>query len=212
MQSSTQPVRHTGNSGRFGAACGAIFAIALAIANGNGNGSYSSYRHVVAGLAIVLFLPFLAYLCAVLHDAEPDNRWLSRTALAAGITGIALKLASGAPEVAIHRANVNDGTQLHRALQGIADAATVTSLYAFALLLAVVAVVSLRRAALPRWLGIGAALTAAALVINASDPATDNVPALLLFVLWTLGASVTLYRKASVARAPVAGAYSAVRA
>jgi hypothetical protein len=212
VQSSTQPDQHSGNSGRFAATCGAIFAVALAVANGNGNGSYASYRYVVGGLAIVLFLPFLAYLCSVLHDAWQGNRWLSRTALAAGITGITLKLASGAPEVALHRANVSDGTQLHRALQGIADATTVTSLYPFALLLAVVAVVSLRSAALPRWLGTGAALTATALLINASAPTADNVPALLLFVAWTLAASITLYRKASADRTPVAAGYSTVRA
>lgn len=85
-----------------------------------------------------------------------------------------------------------------------------TSLYPFALMLGVVAVVSLRNAALPRWLGVGAAVTAAALVINASAPTTDNVPALLLFVLWTLAASITLYRKASTAPSRIAAAYSTV--
>jgi hypothetical protein len=148
----------------------------------------------------------------VLRDAGQTSGWLSRTAFAAGISGIALKLASGAPEVALRRAHVSDGTQLHRALQGIADATTVVSLYPFALLLAVVAIVSLRSAALPRWLGIAAALTSAALLINSSAPTTDNVPALLLFVLWTLAASITMYRKASADRRPVAGVYSTVRA
>jgi len=199
-------------SGRLAATCGAIFAIALAVANGNGDGSYAAYRYVVGGIALVLFLPFLAYLCSVLRDAWQGSPWLPRTALAAGIIGIALKLTSGAPEVAIHRARVSDGTQLHRALQAVADATTVISLYPFALLLAVVAIVILRSAALPRWLGAGAALTAAALVINASAPTTDNVPALLLFVLWTLVASITLYRNASADRLPVVSTYSTVEA
>ena len=204
----TQPAVNRPNLGRLGAACGAIFAVALAIANGNGQAAYASYRYIVGGIAIVLFLPFLAYLCSVLRDAEPTRRWLSTTALSAGITGIALKLASGAPEVALHRAHVADGTQLHNALQGIADSATLISLYPLALLLAVVAVVSLRTGVLQRWLGIGAAVAAAALAINACAPTTDNVPALLLFVLWTLAASITLYRNASAERSPIAPAYS----
>ena len=195
------------NLGRLGAASGAIFAVALAIASGNGQGAYASYRYVVGGIAIVLFLPFLAYLCSLLRDADPTRRWLSTTALSAGITGIALKLASGAPEVALHRAHVADGTQLHNALQGIADSATVISLYPLALLLAVVATVSLRTGILPRWLGIGAAAAAAALAINACAPTTDNVPALLLFVLWTLAASITLYRKASAEPSQITPAY-----
>lgn len=209
MRTSTQAdtvSRH--NLGRLGAACGAIFAVALVIANGNGQGAYASYRYVVGGIAIVLFLPFLAYLCSLLRDAEQGSGWLSTTALGAGITGIALKLASGAPEVALHRAHVTNGTQLHTALQGIADSATVISLYPLALLLAVVAVVSLRTAVLPRWLGIGAAVTAAALAINACVPTTGNVPALLLFVLWTLAASVTLYRRASAEPSQVAHPYA----
>jgi steroid 5-alpha reductase family enzyme len=84
----------------------------------------------------------------------------------------------------------------------------VISLYPLALLLAVVAVTSLRSAVLPRWLGVGAAVTAAALVINGSVPTTDNVPALILFVLWTLAASITLYRKAGAQRPELAHGYS----
>ena len=204
----TQPAASRRNLGRLGSACGAIFAVALAIANGNGQAAYASYIYVVGGLAIVLFLPFLAYLCTLLRDADPTRRWLSTTALSAGITGIALKLASGAPEVALHRAQVADRTQLHNALQGIADSATVISLYPLALLLAVVAIVSLRTGVLPRWLGIGAAVAAAALTTNACAPTTDNVPALFLFVLWTLAASITLYRNANAERSQIAPAYS----
>lgn len=209
MQTShNQPAVSRRHLGRLGAVSGAIFAVALAIANGNGQGAYASYRYVVGGIAIVLFLPFLAYLCSLLRDAEQSSGWLSTTALGAGITGIALKLASGAPEVALHRAHVSGGTQLHSALQAIADSATVISLYPLALMLAVVAVVTLRTAVLPRWLGIAAAITAAALTINGSATTTDNVPALLLFVLWTLAASITLYRKASAEPSQLARAYS----
>jgi hypothetical protein len=186
---------HDRTLARAGAACGAVFAVALTVANGNGQG-YSPSRSVVGEAALVLFVPFLVYLWSVLRRAEGASGWLSTTALGAGVVGITLKLASGAPEVAMHRAHVADGTQLHDALDGVAGALTVMSLYPLALLLGVVAVLTLRTGVLPRWLGLGAAVTAAALAVNGAFHTTDSVPALLLFILWTLVASVTLYRAA----------------
>jgi len=43
-------------------------------------------------------------------------------ALAAGITGITLKLGSGAPELAMHRAHLAAGTPLHTAPAATAEA------------------------------------------------------------------------------------------
>ena len=74
--------------------------------------------------------------------------------------------------------------------------ATVISMYPLALPLAAVAVLALRTRILPRWLGYGAAVTAAALAINAGFLHATIVPAFLLFVIWTLAASVTLFIKA----------------
>jgi hypothetical protein len=179
---------------RAAAACGAIFAIALTLAVGNGGDAYHPVRAVIATVALALFVPFLAYLCGLLRAAEGEGGWLATTALAAGIAGITLKLSSGAPEIAMHRAHVADGTQLHDALDGLAGGATVASLYPFALLCAAVAVLSIRTGVLPRWLGLGAGFTAAALAVNGVFLSTQAVPALLFFILWTLVASVVLYR------------------
>src|SRR5204863_2544520 len=121
------------------------------------------------------------------------ERWLASTALAAGITGIALKLASGAPELALHRAHIADGTQLHSVINDIAGGLTVLSLYPLALFCASTAIIALRTRVLPRWLGVGAVVTATALVVNGAFLNTDAVPALLLFVLWTLLVSVHLF-------------------
>ncbi|HEX4718628.1 MAG TPA: hypothetical protein VH300_08865 [Thermoleophilaceae bacterium] len=194
---------------RLGAASGAAFAIALFVAAGDGKAGYSQPRAVIGTIALVLFVPFLAFVASLLRAAEPGSRWLSTTALAAGITGITMKLLSGGPEVAIHRAHVADGTQLHEALKGIAGAATVASLYPFALFLAVVAVVALRTAVLPRWVGISAAVVALALAINGAIPTTESVPALLLFIVWTLSVSVSIYRGARSESRRLGQAYSA---
>ena len=74
--------------------------------------------------------------------------------------------------------------------------ATVISMYPLALLAAAVAIVALRTRALPRWLGYGSAVTAAALAVNAGFLYATIAPAFLLFILWTLAASVTLFVKA----------------
>ena len=180
---------------RLGAACGAVFAIVLTVAAGNGNSGFSGPRAVAGIAAITIALPFIAYLCTVLRAADGADGWLVPTAFAAGITGIVLKLGSGAPELAVHKAHLAAGTQLGAALNAIGDGATVLSLYPLAVFCAATAIVAFRTRALPRWLSIGAAVTAVALVVNGGFLGGESVPALLLFLLWTLLTSVHLLRR-----------------
>jgi hypothetical protein len=186
---------------RLGAACGAVFAIVLTVANGNGTQTFTGPRAIAGIAALTLALPFIAYLCSVLRQADRADRadgadgWLVSTALAAGIAGIVLKLGSGAPELAMHTAHLTAGTQLNTAIEGIADGATVLSLYPLAVFCAATAIVAFRTRALPRWLSAGAAVTAAALAVNGGFLGSNSVPALLLFVLWTLLTSVYLLRR-----------------
>jgi hypothetical protein len=179
---------------RLGAACGIVFPIAMFLAVGNGS-QFTPWRAVVATWALVLALPFLAYLWSLLRTAEGDGGWLSTVALVAGVSGVLLKIASHAPELAIHRDGIQKGTQLYKALDNTAGAATLMSLYPLAICCAAVAVVALRRHVLPRWVGIFAAVTAAALAVNAGFLYASFVPALLLFLLWTLVTSIVLFRR-----------------
>jgi hypothetical protein len=179
---------------RLGAACGIVFPIALFLAVGDGN-SFAPWRAVAATWALVLALPFLAYLCSLLRAAEGEGGWLSTTALVAGVSGVLLKLASHAPELAIHRDGIAKGTPLYKALDNTAGAATLVSLYPLAICCAAVAVIALRQRVFPRWLGIFAAVTAVALAVNAGFIYASFVPALLLFLLWTLVTSIALVRR-----------------
>lgn len=145
---------------RAGAACGAIFAIVLFAANGDGNQGFNAVRAVAGIAALTLAIPFFATVCTRLRDAGAHTGWLSTTALMAGIVGISLKLGSGAPELALHRAHIPKGTQLYNTIEAIGDSATLLSLYPLALFWAVTALLALRAHALPRWLGVGAALPA----------------------------------------------------
>jgi hypothetical protein len=179
---------------RLGAACGIVFPIAMFLAVGNGN-NFAPWRAVAATWALVLALPFLAYLCSLLRAAEGEPGWLSTTALVAGVSGVLLKLASHAPELAIHRDGIAKGTQLYKALDNSAGAATLVSLYPLAICCAAVAVIALRQRVFPRWLGIFTAVTAVALAVNAGFIYASFVPALLLFLLWTLLTSIVLLRR-----------------
>ena len=179
---------------RLGAACGIVFPIAMFLAVGNGN-NIAPWRAVAATWALVLALPFLAYLWSLLRVAEGEGGWLSTLALIAGVSGILLKLASHAPELAIHREGIAKGTQLYKALDNIAGGATLMSLYPLAVCCAAVAVIALRERVFPRWLGIFTAVTAVALAVNAGFVFASFVPALLLFLLWTLVTSIALLRR-----------------
>lgn len=190
---------------RLGAACGIVFPIAMFLAVGNGS-NFAPWRAVAATWALVLALPFLAYLWSLLRAAEGDGGWLSTTALVAGVSGVLVKLASHAPELAIHRDHIAKGTQLYKALDNTAGAATLMSLYPLAICCAAVAVIALRDQALPRWLGMFAAVTAVALAVNAGFVYAGFVPAFVLFLLWTLVTGIVLLRRTS--GAPARFAYS----
>jgi hypothetical protein len=173
----------------------------LAVGNGN---SFAPWRPVVATWALVLFLPFLAYLCGLLRSAEGEGGWLTTAALVAGISGVVLKLISHAPELAIHQDHLAKGTPLYKALDHAAGAATTLSLYPLAISTAAIAVLVLRTRILPRWLGSFAAVTALALAINGGFLFAAFVPGLLVFLLWTLVTGVVLLRRSRSATTQIA--------
>jgi hypothetical protein len=202
----------------IGSACGAVFAIVLVVANGDGSQPFSGPRAVAGLAALTLAIPFLGYLATVLRPAREAGAggWLAATALGSGIAWAALKLGSGAPELAMVKGHVAAGTGLHAALQAIADGATVISLFPLAVCCAAVAVLAFRTQALPRWLAAGAGITAVALAVNGAFIQASNVPAMLLFVLWTLLASgyltIQAWRARTAASAVPADAMDATEA
>jgi hypothetical protein len=188
---------------RLAAASGIVFPVGLFLAAGNGD-SLAPWRAVVASWALVLFLPFLAYLCGLLGRSESEHGWLASVALVSGVSGVLLKLLSGAPDLAIHRDRVAEGTPLYDALHHLAGAATVLALYPLAICLAAVGALVVRNQVLPRWLGAFAAVAAVALAVNGAFVTADFVPGLLVFMLWTLVAALSLARRVWSASAPVA--------
>ena len=181
---------------RLGGACGAIFAVALFVASGSGSHAFSAPRAVAGVWALTLAVPFIAYLSSRLRAAEGSRGWLANTAFAVGVVGFSLLLVCLPPELALHRAHVTDGTPLHKAIDEIAGGASVLCLFSLVVFCAAVAIVSLRESVLPRWLGAGSAITAVALAVNGALLNTGFMPALVLFIVWTLLTSIHLLRNA----------------
>jgi hypothetical protein len=111
------------------------------------------------------------------------------------------------PEIA-YRGLPSHG-QAHKALEGLANGATIAALYPFAVFTGVVAVQALRTRFLPRWLGVLTGLTAISLAVNGSFIHAASVPALLLFVAWSFAMGAVLFLR-QTSRGRVAGAAPAV--
>lgn len=177
------------------AATGAVFAVLLTLANGQG-GVLSDPRDVAASLALTLLIAFTVYLGLLLRaDARTGtDAWLASTAAIAGAVGATLKLASGAPELTLAHARIPTGSQAADALTGIAAATTLLALFPLALFCLAAGVAGLRTRTFPLWVNIGALVAGLSLAVNGSFRGTENVPALLVFALWCLAASIHLIR------------------
>jgi hypothetical protein len=194
---------------RLGAASGAVSVALLFGLSSIGSDS----QLVVAGelIGLLLFIPFLGYLWSVLRQAEGPGGWLAVTALGAGLVGVTMKLGSIAPGAAAR--DFGDATATHKALERVNEVSFIAQMLPDGVMLAAVAIVTLTRGALPSWLGWLAAVAAPLLVVNGMFLDADFGPAFLLFLLWTLLASVVLTLRAGavrsssehVASAPVAG-------
>jgi hypothetical protein len=173
---------------RLGAASGAL-AVVLQF----GLSSSGSDSQIVVALELIgllLFIPFLGYLWSVLREAEGPGGWLSATALGAGLVGVTMKLASIAPGWAAR--DFGDATAIHQGLERMNEAAFIAQMLPDGVMLAAIGILTLKTRALPRWLGWLAAVAAPLLVVNGMFLDADFGPAFLLFLLWTLLASVVL--------------------
>ncbi|MBA2461078.1 MAG: hypothetical protein H0V45_04830 [Actinobacteria bacterium] len=183
---------------RLGAASGALYVALLF-----GLSTIRSDAQLVIALELIgllLFIPFLGYLWSVLRDAEGPGGWLSATALGAGVVGITMKIGSIAPGWAAR--DFEDATAVHQALDRMNEVAFVAQMLPDGVMLAAIAILTLKTGALPRWLGWLAAVTAPLLLVNGMFLDADFGPAFLLFLLWTLLASVVLTVRPSEVRSP----------
>lgn len=182
---------------------GVLFVVVLF---GGGGVPGSEDVHMVIEIAGLLFLlPFIAFLAGMVREAEDAGGWLSGTVLAAGTLALAVKLGSGASSIA---ARDQEGA-LADALQAMNDAAFMLMMLPLGVMVAAVAIASIRTDILPTWLGWASAVVGVALLVNGTNFEAEFGPAFLLFALWTLVTSALLLlrarsapRRATAAPAP----------
>ena len=177
---------------RLGAVSGLLYVVLLM--GSTSTGSDSQIVIVLELIAILLFLPFLGYLYSVLRRAEGEGAWLSPTAFGAGLVDLTIKLGSIAPGFASRTEGLDP--QLHQALEKMNSVAFIVTMLPLGVMMAAVAVVVLKTRVLPLWLGLMAAVTAPACLVNGMFLDAEFGPAFLLFLLWVVMASIVLTLRA----------------
>lgn len=178
---------------RLGALSGVLFVVLLM--GSTSTGSDAQIVIVLELIAILLFLPFLGYLYSVLRRAEGGGgAWLSATAFGAGLVDLTIKLGSIAPGFAARTEGLDP--QLHQALEKMNSVAFIVTMLPLGVMMAAVATVALKTRVLPLWLGLLAAITAPACLVNGMFLDAEFGPAFLLFLLWVTIASMVLTLRA----------------
>jgi hypothetical protein len=177
---------------RLGAFSGVLFVVLLM--GSTSTGSDAQIVIVLELIAILLFLPFLGYLYSVLRQAEGEGAWLAPTAFGAGLVDLTIKLGSIAPGFAARTEGLD--SQLHQALEKMNSVAFIVTMLPLGVMMAAVAIVILKTHVLPLWLGLLAAITAPACLVNGTFLDAEFGPAFLLFLLWVTIASIVLTLRA----------------
>jgi hypothetical protein len=187
---------------RLGAASGIAFVVALMSMTSTG----SETAVALAGetLALLLLVPFLVHLWSVLRSRDGAGEWLPVVALCAGLLAVVIKVFSVIPTAVARLDDPNPA--IGDSLERVGEVAFIVTLQPLGLCLAAVAAVVLRTGALPAWLGWTAAATSPLLIVNGFALESENGPAFLLFLLWTLLASIVLLRRAMAPAPAVAHA------
>ncbi len=173
---------------RLGALSGILFVVLLF--GPSSTGSDAQIVIVLELIAILLFLPFLGYLYGVLRRAEGEGAWLSQTAFGAGLVDLTIKLGSIDPGFAARTQGLDP--QIHDVLHTMNSVAMLP----IGVMMAAVAAVIIKTRVLPLWLGLLAALTAPACLVNGTFLDAEFGPAFLLFLLWVMLASIVLTLRA----------------
>lgn len=223
---------------RVAAATGALFVVLIVVGNainvaGTDQSGHASGRRVLkdAGhqassgaatfglllefIGFAAFIAFLGYLAGTLRRRTMRNHagHVGPTAVLAGATMLAVKLASAAPGGALRADYEHISPALAQVLNDMGSTLFVVSWLPFGLFIGAAAV-ALRRAMLvgrPTTY-VGVALGAVAFVLAAAgvtDPAAANPLAFMLGLLWILVVSVRLAVRPGGERAAAATSYDA---
>ncbi len=207
----------TRSIGRIGAAAGALYVVLALVGDtlaGTGDSpalgapaaDYARWLadsaptgagYVGAFLALIGLLAFIVFSAAlydVLRRSERERTWLPAAALGAGLVSAAIKLTSAPPLLAAFSLRHGIDPQLAKALVETNDYSFLLTWAVDAVMLGAVAACALRSGALPRWLGVSAAVIAPVLLACVAGGNQAPPFGFLLGLLWFVAASVALAR------------------
>lgn len=186
--------RQASGKGRLATAALPASGVAFVVLMLVGNTLAEEGGNPVLGVSLELLgLAALACFVAYIATLGAHRVWARNLALVAGITTLAVKLASAAPYLAVERGVL--GQEVAAGLIAINDAAFVVSWFPHGLLVIGLAIAALQAARLPRavsWLGVVIGVGCmAAVAIPTAEP---FVIPFLLSLLWIIAASILLAR------------------
>ncbi len=158
--------------------------------------------------ALALAMVFVGLLCSLLRRAEGDRGALAVIALTAGVVGAATKIASGAPILAaLYLSDKGLDGEATRVLFNTNGASFALAFIPNGVMMLALGAGILSYGHLPRWLGWFGIVTGIGLIAGAPFVQGDGPGfiGMLLFMVWNIAASVTLFVKwPSVASATAA--------
>ena len=158
-------------------------------------------------LSSALFLWFLGGLRSLLLRAEGKPGTLSNIAFGAGLVWITIAISLQGPQSALAMVSVKGSNpELAALMSELATALSVIAFVPMGAMLAAVAVVWLRSAALPAFVGWLAAVAAIVHLVMSAGVAVDSGPlsaespfsymlTYSLMVLWLLAAAITMFKR-----------------
>jgi hypothetical protein len=170
----------------------------------NRNLLFASIGGFLSIVSIIIFLWFLGVLWATLQDHEGEPAWLSLLAFASGVVGMAIMLGGSGWELAFLRLGDGLSAEIIQLLFDQGNLTFANFWVALASMLLATGIITIRYAALPRWLGWFALLLAAALLsVRAVWFTASGIKFMpyVLFWIWLSATSVTLYRRMRAAAA-----------
>lgn len=138
----------------------------------------------------VLLLFFIGYLTTIL-SSERSVEWLARTALGAAAAATAVKLVSAAPFLVAYREP--PGSEAARTLEPMSDALFIFTMIPLAAMTAAIGLAVIWTRTLSLWVGLSAALLSVALLVNGMFVDAAFGAAFILFLIWTVAVSVSLF-------------------
>lgn len=145
----------------------------------------------LAGFALAMVV--LAGLAAALRDTPHPRAWLTHLIVPFATIAMTLQLTiMGIGHVAN---NLSKASPVHEPLHSVESALFAITLFGLGLALAAATVAMHARSGTPTWMTALTGMVAAGLLANAAVLGTEQVPALLAFLLWLPACGIALLRR-----------------